>query len=611
MSAIVLLWLILIPAIAGLAVLAFGKLSRILRNAIILLAAAANIVLAWKLFGQSVELVLPWAPFGMDFVLRLYHFSGFIVLAAAGFGLAICLYGLPFMAERRHSGQFYAYLFFSIAMVNGAVLADNLALLLFFWEGLLLTLFGMIAIGSPDAHRTAVKALIIVGAADLCLMFGIALCANLAHTLVISQIHLPLTALGGVAFIFLMIGAIAKAGAIPFHTWIPDAAVDAPLPFMALVPAALEKLIGIYFLARISLDMFQMSVESQMTHVLMIIGAVTILIAVLMALIQTDYKRLLAYHAVSQVGYMILGIGTAVPVGIVGGLFHMINHAMYKCCLFLTGGAVEKQCGTTDLNKLGGLAAKMPVTFICFIVAAASISGVPPFNGFFSKELIYDGALARSQWYYWAALAGSFLTAASFLKLGHAAYLGRRSEQMKNVKEAPILMLLPMIAIAFLCVFFGVYNAFPLHKLIQPILGDRLGEHNFAGWPESSKLVAFTVVALGLALVNHIFGVRRAGRGGIGAVDHIHHAPILSAIYVKAEKRGFDPYEIGMRFCHALAKTAWAVDRAIDWISDDFAGGLSVNLGKWISNRHSGSYARYLAWSLVGIAALVVWIVFE
>lgn len=603
-----LLWTIILPALAGLFVLLMAKMPGVLRNAFILLAALANLVLAVKLFGNNVMLVMPWAPFGMDFSLRLYHFSGFILLAASGFCLAICLYALSFMAKRAHFGQFFAYLFFSIAMTNGAVLADNLVLLLFFWEGLLLMLFGMIAIGSPDAHRTAVKALVIVGLADLGMMFGIALCGKLAGTLTISKISLPMTTLGGVAFIFLMLGAIAKAGAIPFHTWIPDAAIDAPLPFMALVPAALEKLLGIYFLARISLDMFQMSVTSPMTHVLMIIGAVTILVAVMMALIQTDYKRLLAYHAVSQVGYMILGIGTAMPAGIIGGLFHMINHAMYKCCLFLTGGAVEKQCGTTDLNKLNGLAAKMPITFICFVVAAASISGVPPFNGFFSKELVYDGALARSQWYYWAALAGSFLTAASFLKLGHSAYFGKASAAMKQVKEAPAAMLVPMVIIAGLCVLFGVYNAFPLHKLIQPILGDKIvGHHDFAGWPESTKLVAFTVAVLALAFVNHLYGVRKTGRG-LGAADHIHHAPVLSGLYDKAERRFFDPYEIGLNICRGIAAVAWTADRLINWASDVFTVGLTVKTAKWISRRHAGSYSAYLFWSLTGMVVLIIWI---
>ena len=339
------------------------------------------------------------------------------------------------MRDKPRLNQFYCYLLVTLAMTNGAVLADNLVLMLFFWEGLLLTLFGLIAIGRPGAYKTAIKAFIIVGISDLCLMIGIGLTGYLAGTMTISKISLSVDSWAALAFILMMIGAISKAGSVPFHTWIPDAAVDAPLPFMAFLPASLEKLLGIYLLARISLDMFKLTAGSWLSILLMTIGAITILLAVMMALVQKDYKRLLSYHAVSQVGYMILGIGTCLPVGIIGGLFHMINNALYKSCLFLTGGAVEKQTGTTDLAKLGGIGIKMPVTFMCFVITAVSISGVPPFNGFFSKELIYDAALERGTIFYLAAILGTFFTAASFLKLGHAAFLGKMSESNKNVRE--------------------------------------------------------------------------------------------------------------------------------------------------------------------------------
>ncbi len=273
-----------------------------------------------------------------------------------------------------------------------------------------MTVFGMIAIGGgQNAFKTAIKAFIIVGISDLCMMIGIGLTGHLAGTMTISQISLQAGSLGSLAFILMMIGAISKAGCMPFHSWIPDAAVDSPLPFMAFLPASLEKLLGIYFLARISLDMFKLDKGSWLSTLLMIVGSATILLAVMMALVQKDYKRLLSYHAISQVGYMILGIGTCLPIGIIGGLFHMINNALYKSCLFLTGGSVEKQAGTTELGKLGGLGIKMPVTFFCFAIAAASISGVPPFNGFFSKEFVYDAALNRGPIFYLAAILGTFL----------------------------------------------------------------------------------------------------------------------------------------------------------------------------------------------------------
>jgi NADH-quinone oxidoreductase subunit L len=607
MTANVLCALIAIPAIAGVLALAMSGKSKGLRATVSLVATLANLILTVALYPKQMTYSVPWAGgFGFSFSLRLYHFSGFILVAVAGFSFLILLYSLAFMAGKKLNNQFYSYLLLSLAFVNGAVLADNLLLLLFFWEGLLLTLFGMIIIGHPGAYKTAIKALIIAGVTDLCLMFGIGLTYSLSGTMTISQISLPLDKLGAIAFIFMAIGAVSKAGSMPFHSWIPDAAVDAPLPFMAFLPAALEKLLGIYLLARLTLDMFRLTESSWVSTMLMILGSVTILLAVAMALIQKDYKRLLSYHAISQVGYMILGIGTATPVGIVGGLFHMINHAMYKSCLFLTGGSVEKQAGTTDLEKLGGLGRKMPVTMTCFVIAAAAISGVPPFNGFFSKELVYHGALERHWIFYAAALLGSFLTAASFLKLGHAAYFGKTRDELKNVAEAPVAMLLPMITIAASCVLFGVYNALPLRHLIQPILGAaRMEGHDFSGFPHSAFLVVMTMVVLIAAYLNHRWGVRRTGTA-IGAVDHIHNAPVLFQIYNKAERRLFDPYDVGMKIVSVFANIAFDIDRAFDWLYNVLIVKFTYAFTNEIRELHNGSYATYIVWSLIGVVAVVI-----
>jgi NADH-quinone oxidoreductase subunit L len=493
----------------------------------------------------------------------------------------------------------------TVAMASGAALANNLVLFLVFAEGLLLTQFAMISAGRNKPYATAIKAFVIVGISDLAMMLGVMLTGRLAGTLNMSAIRLPLDGLGGAAFLLLMVGAIGKAGAMPFHSWIPDAALDAPLPFMAILPASIDKLLGIYFLARISLDLFELAPGSWVSTVLMIVGAVTILFAVMMALVQKDYKRLLSYHAISQVGYMVLGIGTAVPAGIVGGLFHMVNHAMYKSCLFLTGGAVERQAGTTDLDKLGGLARRMPVTAVTFIVAAASISGVPPFNGFFSKELVYDGALERSWIFYAAALLGSVLTAASFLKLGHAAFFGKPSEQTRQVKEAPWPMLVPMIVLAGLCILFGVANQLPLGSLIQPAVGLKVtGGASFAGWPASATLVGLTLLALALAVLNHIAGVRATGRG-LGAVDHIHHAPVLAPIYSVAEKGLIDPYTIGRWVIKGIAAALWGIDRAFDWVYETVAVGSAQGISRITRFFHNGNVNRYVLWSIAGAAAVV------
>lgn len=602
-----LLALIALPIAAGALVLALPGSGRRQQAWLTLLATLADLALAFTLFPKQMSYSLPWAGgFGFAFALRLYHFSAFIVLAVGGFAFLISLYCMAFMAGKHLNNQFYSYLLLTVGLVNGAVLADNLGLLLFFWEGTALTLFGMIIIGHRDAYKTAIKALVISGVTDLCMMFGICLAYHLSGTMMISQISLPLDTLGSVAFLFMAIGAVSKAGCMPFHSWIPDASLDAPLPFMAFLPASLEKLLGIYLLARIALDMFRFSETSWLSPFLMVLGALTILLAVAMALIQKDYKRLLSYHAISQVGYMILGIGTATPAGIVGGLFHMINHAMYKSCLFLTAGSVEKQTGTTDLTKLGGLAKRMPITLSCFVITAAAISGVPPLNGFFSKELVYDGALSRHWIFYFAALLGSFLTAASFLKLGHAVFFGKTNPEQDQVQEAPAAMLFPMVAIASLCVLFGVYNALPLRHLIQPILGSaRMGGHNFSGAPHSTLLVSLTFLSLLGACLNHRWGVRRTGTG-LGAVDHIHNAPVLFPIYEMAERRLFDPYDIAMKSVTSLCEVAFSLDRAIDWLYDVLVVKLTYAFTQRIRELHNGSYSTYIIWSLIGATVVVV-----
>jgi NADH-quinone oxidoreductase subunit L len=598
---------ILIPLAGALLVLLMPK-RRGPAEVIALVATLMQVAATVILFNKNITVSLPWSGFGFDLSLRAYQFSGFIVLAVAGFGFLTTLYSSAFMAQKNAVKSFYVYLLISLSFACGAVLSDNLVLMLFFWEGLLLSLFGMIYIGNKNAFKAATKAFIIVGISDLCMMIGIALAGSLSGTFAISEIKLSLAGLGGLAFILLMIGAIGKAGSMPFHSWIPDAATDAPLPFMAIIPGSLEKLLGIYFLTRLSLDMFSLTEHSWISTLLMIIGALTILFAVMMALVQKNYKRLLSYHAVSQVGYMVLGIGTMVPAGIIGGLFHMINNALYKNCLFLTGGAVEKQAGETDLESLGGLRLKMPVTFICFVIAAASISGVPPFNGFFSKELVYDGALERGWIFYAAALLGSFLTAASFLKLGHAAFLGSVKEAHKKVKEAPLAMLVPMIVIAGICIFFGVANYIPIKGLIQPILGpERLEGHNFSGMPANTILIFASIVVLILAIAHHFYGVKKNG-SGLKAVEHIHHAPGLSQIYRIAEAGYLDPYNIGMFFARIFAYIGWAVDRVIDFILTVVPATLAVGLSWCIRKAHTGNYSLYILWSLAAAVGVIIFL---
>lgn len=598
-------YMILLPAAVGMALWFFNK--RYLPGLVLaLLSAAVNLVFAVSLYrSDGFYLTFPFSSGGLDITLNIDQFSSmFLVFVAAGFFLII-LYSAAFLRGEKHTGLFMLYMFVSLGMINGALMSDNLGVMLFFWEGLLCTLFGILLINNLHNPRTAVKALTLAGTADLLLMLGIIITAYQANTLCISGMQkLPVSGISAVGFVCMVLGAVGKAGSMPFHSWIPNAADDAPTPFMVAFPAALEKFLGIYLVARIALDIYDLRPGSGASILVMTIGTLTIVLAVAMALIQKDMKRLLSYHAISQVGYMVLGIGTALPVGIIGGIFHMLNHVIYKSCLFMTAGSVEKQTGTTDLTKIGGLGAKMPVTMVCFAISALAISGVPPLNGFFSKELVFDAALESNTIFYLGALLGAFMTAISFLKLGRAAFGGelRHPSESKGVGESGAGLVLPMAALAILCVLFGVVNRLPLDRVLGPALGDSAV---YSGWPHSTVLVVISVAVLLLSLCNHLYGSRKSG-SALGAADHIHHAPVLRNIYGAAERQLFDPYNWIMSAANGLSALTVSIERGITWIYDDGVVSLVQGAGALLQRFVDGSLSRYLAVAITGVLGIIV-----
>ncbi len=605
---------ILLPLLLALFSFLLPRGVKRLREVVSVLGAALFVYVAVAFFGaKETFLTLPWMGHGIDFELRLYGFSQFILIALSGFTFLITLYSTVKMAGDARIREYYGYLFLTSAMAAGAVLANNLVPLVFFWEGLLITLYALITIGGKGSHRTAVKAFLIGGFCDFSMILGIAILWSQTGTLRMTDISVVPQGLTAVSFYLMMIGAIGKAGSMPFHTWIPDAAIDAPVSVMAFIPAALEKLLGIYMLARICLDLFRLEVNSAPSLVLMTAGALTIVLAVFMALIQKDLKKLLSYHAVSQVGYMMLGIGTAVPIGIAGGIFHMINHAMYKSGLFLAAGSVEQQAGTTELKKLGGLAKAMPLTALGFLVCAAAISGIWPLNGFVSKEMIFHGSYETGYTIFTiAAWLGAILTFASFLKAGHSVFFGPRSLETAAVKESKSPITIPILILAGLCILFGVYNALPLKLFIQPILAGHVapGEHiDFT----AHALAVFNPIALIsmgcllIAFALHFFGFKRGGNKAYLASEPIHRLPVLHTIYDWAEARVFDFYEQGIAFIQVFSKFLFRfVDRPIDAFYEKAVVGVGRAATRALKVAHNGLYANYLAWTVGGLV-IIVW----
>jgi len=212
-----------------------------------------------------------------------------------------------------------------------------------------------------------------------------------------------------------------------------------------------------------------------------ILGLVTMVVGGLMALTQHDLKRLLAYSSISQMGYILLGVGFGTAMGIQGGLFHLLNNAIYKVLLFMCAGAIIYRVGTSNLDELGGLGRNMPITATLFIVGALAISGVPPFNGFASKWTIYVAGVEAGQPICTAiAVIMSALTLAYFLKAINLMFLGQRPEHLRDVKEAPPLMLFPMLVLAVFCVVLGILPSLGM-DLVRPAQGAVMNQLGYIG----------------------------------------------------------------------------------------------------------------------------------
>jgi len=406
-----------------------------------------------------------------------------VLIGGAAFALLISVYSFRSMAGEYWEGKFYAYLIWALAGSCIVALAGNLLVLLVGWELVTLMLFLMLNQGRRDARSGAAKTYGMLGFADACLLLAVALLIASGGSAALKWPAEPLAlgaaplgATGYVVYVLILIAALAKAGAVPVHTWIPAAAKDAPTSVMAYLPAAMDKLLGIYLLAVLALRMFQPDWTMQV--ILMTVGAVTILAAVLMAMVQHNLKRLLSFHAVSQVGYMVLGIGTGTTIGVVGGLFHMINNAIYKSNLFLMSGTAGRATGSDELEDMGGLARYLPVTFGCALISAAAIYGVPPFNGFASKWMLYQGTLEVSRQNQVFAIVlvtmavfGSALTLASFVKVIYSAFLSPAPKGAAYVKKPPresFFLAAPMVVLAAACVLFGLWPQLITQNVLEP-----------------------------------------------------------------------------------------------------------------------------------------------
>jgi multicomponent Na+:H+ antiporter subunit D len=394
-------------------------------------------------------------PIGID--LRLDALANLLLLAVSLVGFAVALYSVDYMRRFTARGHFYSLFLLMVTGMNGVILAGDLFNLYVFLEVAAVASYALVAFGCAHEELEASFRYVVLGSLSsaliliaIALVYGITGTLNMAHMagrIAETGMDAPLL----LAFGLFICGFSFKAALVPFHAWLPDAHPAAPAPVSAMLSGVLIKAIGIYVLARLVFNVFGVG-ESEL-GLLRWLGVLSMVVGGLLAAGQKDIKRLFAYSSISQVGFMVLGLGLGTPLGLVGALYHLINHSMFKSLLFLNAGAVEYATGTRNLKKLGGLNRLLPVTGATSLIGSMSIAGVPPFNGFWSK-LIIILACVESGYYGFAAVAVaiSVVTLAYQLKVQRLAFFASLPGALQNLQREPRLMALAMILLATGCI---------------------------------------------------------------------------------------------------------------------------------------------------------------
>jgi multicomponent Na+:H+ antiporter subunit A len=558
--------------------------------------------------GQAVQ--TRWLDWDRGVALAL-HIDGLSIvfgLMAAGIGSAILLYCTRYMAhEEEGTTRFYSLMLVFIAGLIGLAFSENLLVAYFCWEVIGLCSYFLVGFWykRDEAARGARKVLIITHAAGYGFLIAVLLLYQASGSFLWTDPAVQ-TAFTGTIFFLMLFSAMAKSVIFPLHTWIPEA-MNAPTPVSALLHSACYVKAGVYLIARLySLSAW----KPEWNLVVLILGCLTMLVGALFALAQTDLKRLLAYSTISQLGYIITGLGLGTPAGIAAGLFYCLSHGLFKGTLFLVAGAVQHETGTRDMRELGGLARVMPGTHRIWLAAAAAIIGVPLTNGFVAKWLLYSAALEAGQAVVvLVAWLVSTFTAFYILKATVSIFYGEMPEALrkKTLQDASPAMLAGMGALAGLALVFGVAPQILMRWVVAPAsqalnhpwqgtvswLGLQIGT---AGLPVSAgALMALLAVLVGWAFYavtrSAPAGKTQAFTGGDplpegDRVDAVDFSEIASTTFAPAY-RIFDP--------DPLYLAIWRFAR------------LS---GQWLTQQVSVLEKHALTAALVGVLVLaaVMWI---
>ena len=465
--------------------------NKAVRNILALLAVTASFCFLAALVKPVMingEIIAYWmggrAPAGgyaIGIALEVDALSLFFGLLVATAVLVSCIYSIQYMSHDHNVREYYTLFLMLSGGVMGLVLSGDIFNMFIMVEiltfaAVALTAFRNTAKGALEA---AFKYLVVGSMGSTCILVGTIMLYAQVHTLNFAQLSalIPgnLNNATKLSFALLFIGFGTKAFIVPFHPLAADAHGAAPASISVLISGVLTKS-GIYGIIRLCYFLFQSMGLGTVQFMLVFFGCMSMFICVTMALAQHDFKRLLAFHSISQIGYVLTAVGLCTALGISAGLYHAMNHTLFKGLLFLAAGAVLHQTGTTDLDRLGGLSRKMPWTTVLFLIGAFSISGIPPFNGFASKWMIYQATYEKAVesgnigflLVTIIALITSVLTLASFVKVSQSVFFGQLPKEYENVKEVSFGMRFAMCIFALLCVLTGLFPNVVTKYLTEP-----------------------------------------------------------------------------------------------------------------------------------------------
>ena len=565
--------------------------------ALVLLSVMVSAFTLWMAASSAPKVEYSWVEsIKLSFSLNSWKMFllGFMFL----FQLATAVYSFGATVPARP----YLHLFSLLIAFSSActvIITDSLLVLLIGWEMFLVALYMMINSGGEQAEPAAHKALIIGGSSDFLMILGLmifaALSPNHAMNAGIGTASNPMAL---ASFLLIFLGAGAKAGMFPFHTWIPDAAGVMPASGFAAMPASLEKVLGIYFLFVLTNQMFVL--DGAARTFMFCFGIATVFVSIVPALVEKDLRKVLALTAISPVGFMICGMGVSEAAGFAGALLYMLTHATYKSAMFFAVGNFEAKAGSSQLDKLAGIGRSMKVSGIAFLLATVAGLSLPPTGGFIAKELILEGTLqARYALVLITLVLGAILNVAVFSKVLFILWAPRD----RLIRESNGLCAFSALVMGIAALIGGYF-----FQRADGLIGGVVGAH---GEGLSSNVWHFSLLTVvSFAIYTLGFLMYAKSRSGDTAAEEsfnsLRTSPVLGPALRMAEEKKFDPYEIGIKAVEFITGLVFRyVERMIDLV-----GAGVIGIGRWLfrpvlSGAHNGIYGNYLCWAVAGFVVVL------